>query len=288
MRRVIDVLRERGLSGRAARDAMASGKVRLRGVPIGDGGRMCEPDAVRFDVGWPRLRLGLDPVFLEVRARWVVVWKPSGMLSVRAPGREAEPDVVSVVARQLGQAFAVHRLDEGTSGCLLVARDEPAQQALKAMFETHDVERRYLALVHGQVGPEPRRVRSILLRDRGDGLRGSAVGPVASTAGKPAETELRGVQSVRLRGGPCTLVEALLFTGRTHQVRIHLAEVGAPVLGENLYTRGPATERFPRLALHAVTLGFKDPFDGTAVRWDTCLPDDMDRAVRGEVPSARR
>ncbi len=282
MVRVIDVLKERGLSAREAREAMTSGKVRVRGVPVGDGGRFCEPDDLLFDSTAPRLQLGRDAVFLQVHPRWVVVWKPSGMLAVRAPGRDGEPTVVGAVARQFKQAYAVHRLDEGTSGCMLVARDLESQERLKALFEKHEVERRYFALAQGRVPQEPRRIRSVLLRDRGDGKRGSAIGPVPPGAeGKPAESEIRGVKGVKLPGGFCTLVEAQLFTGRTHQVRIHLAEAGHPVLGEPLYATRAVTERFPRLALHAAVLGFVDPFDGSLVRWDIGLPDDIDRAVRG-------
>lgn len=282
MVRVIDILKERGLSAREAREAMASGKVRVGGVPVGDGGRFCDPRSLQFDPSAPRLQLGRDAVFLQVNPRWVVVWKPSGMLAVRAPGRDGEPTVVGAVARQFGQAHAVHRLDEGTSGCMLVARDLESQERLKVLFEHHEVERRYLALAHGRVPAEPKRIRSVLLRDRGDGKRGSAIGPVPPGAeGKPAETEIRGVKGVKLPGGFCTLVEARLFTGRTHQVRIHLSEAGHPVLGEPLYAQRTIMDRFPRLALHAAVLGFVDPFDGTAIRWDTGLPDDIDRAVRG-------
>lgn len=289
MVRVIDILKERGLSAREAREAMASGKVRENGVPVGDGGRFCEPASLQYTPSAPRVQLGRDAVFLEVNARWVVVWKPSGMLSVRAPGRDGEPTVVGAVARQFGQGHAVHRLDEGTSGCMLVARDEAAQLELKALFEVHEVERVYLALVHGRVPAEVRRIQTVLLRDRGDGKRGSAIGPVPPGAeGKPAETEVRGLRPVRLSGGPCTLIEARLHTGRTHQVRIHLSEAGHPVLGEPLYAVRAMADRFPRLALHAAVLGFVDPFDGRKVRWDTGLPDDMDRAVRGaQVMDAR-
>jgi 23S rRNA pseudouridine1911/1915/1917 synthase len=283
MSRVIDVLREQGLSPRLAREAMTSGKVRLRGVPVADGGRFCTAAELKYDPSAPRVQMGRDAIFLQVSPRWVVVWKPSGMLSVRAPGREGEPTVVGAVARQFGEAHAVHRLDEGTSGCMLVARDPEAQEALKALFEAHNVERRYLALAHGRVAREPRRIQSVLIRDRGDGRRGSAIGP--SREGKPAETEITGLQPVQLSGGACTLVEARLFTGRTHQVRIHLSEAGTPVLGDSLYAPRAVSERFPRLALHAAVLGFADPFTGAAVRWDTGLPDDIDRAVRGATGS---
>lgn len=287
MVRVIDLLRALGLSSSGAREAMASGKVRVGGVPVGDGGRFCDPAALVYDPSAPRVHLGRDAVFLQVNPRWVVVWKPSGMLSVRAPGREGEVTVVGAVARQFGGGFAVHRLDEGTSGCMLVARDEDSQERLKALFEDHTIERRYLALADGRVAPEPRRIASVLIRDRGDGRRGSAVGPVGNGEGRPAETEITGLRRVKFPGGACTLVEARLFTGRTHQVRIHLAESGHAVLGDVLYGSKPVAARFPRLALHAAVLGFTDPFSGALVRWDTGLPDDMDRAVRGaQIPRA--
>ncbi len=281
MPRVIDLLRQKGLSSAGARDAMATGKVRVCGVPVGDGGRECGAADLVYDPAAPRVVLGRDVAFLQVHPRWVIVWKPSGMLAVRAPGRDGEPTVVGAVARQLGKALAVHRLDEGTSGCMLVARDEEAQDRLKAIFERHEVERRYLAIASGRVPEEPRRVESVLIRDRGDGRRGSAIGHVGNGEGKPAVTVVRGLRPVRVGSMTATLVEATLETGRTHQVRIHLAEGGHPVLGDSLYGPRTVAEAFPRLALHAAVLGFTDPFDGVQVRWDTGLPDDIDRAVRG-------
>jgi 23S rRNA pseudouridine1911/1915/1917 synthase len=117
--------------------------------------------------------------------------------------------------------------------------------------------------------PETATVRNTLVRDRGDGLRGSGPG------GKPAATHFKRVEL--LRGA--TLVEARLETGRTHQVRIHLAELGHPVLGDRLY--GPrVANAAPRLALHAWRLAFKHPFGGKEVKVEVPLADDMDRLRR--------
>lgn len=264
-----DWLATQGLRGRAAREALESGKVWLEHTPLSDLGRPAAP-GLRLWPDRPRSDPRHDPAVVARDPHWCVVYKPSGLLSVPAPGRR-EPSVVRAVERWFGRAFAVHRIDEGTSGLLLVALDEPTQARLKALFEAHDLERRYLALVRGAFPPGERTVRTELVRDRGDGRRGSA--PPGTPGARPAVTHLRRVAPF----GGGTVVEATLETGRTHQVRIHCAEAGHPLWGDDLY--GPG--RPGRLALHAWVLGFTDPRTGTAHRYVSPLPDDLDRRVRG-------
>jgi 23S rRNA pseudouridine1911/1915/1917 synthase len=166
----------------------------------------------------------------------------------------------------------VQRLDKETSGLVVFARTVEAERGLGAQFKAHTVTRRYLAVVPGRV--QPQTVRSFLVRDRGDGRRGS--GP-SSESGKEAITHI----AVQEKLPAYTLLSCKLQTGRTHQIRIHLAELGHPVCGDAVY-RGKVglppiadTSGAPRLALHATELGFTHPVRGEALHWEMPLPDDL-------------
>jgi 23S rRNA pseudouridine1911/1915/1917 synthase len=147
-----------------------------------------------------------------------------------------------------------------------------AERGLGRQFRRHTVHRRYLALVSGFVGPQ--RVHSWLVRDRGDGRRGSS--PVPGV-GKEAVTHVEVVE--RLPGH--TLLACRLETGRTHQIRIHLAELGHPVCGDKVYSLRrtgeviPDASGAPRLALHAAELGFTHPTTGDEMKWEMALPADL-------------
>jgi 23S rRNA pseudouridine1911/1915/1917 synthase len=170
----------------------------------------------------------------------------------------------------------VHRLDKDTSGVMVFARNAAAQRALAAQFRAHDVERVYQAIVHGDVGE--RTVESHLLLDRGDGLRGSH-GHYRRAQGAPPADARRAVTHVRplerLKGA--TLAECRLETGRQHQIRIHLAEAGHPLVGERVYIRDYDGRRIeaPRVMLHARVLGFTHPRTGRTVRFEREAPEDF-------------
>jgi 23S rRNA pseudouridine1911/1915/1917 synthase len=166
----------------------------------------------------------------------------------------------------------VHRLDKDTSGLVVFALTPEAERHLGRQFRAHTIERRYLAVVRGRA--QSGRIESYLVRDRGDGRRGSSPDPAA---GKRAVTNVRVVEEL----GDYTLVECRLETGRTHQVRIHLGEQGTPLCGERVYDRPihgaplPDRSRAPRLALHAATLGFDHPATGRRMTWTSPLPKDL-------------
>jgi len=263
--RLVDHLKTLGMSNREARAAMGSGKVWVGGIPMADAGREIEPDQVSVRNQAPRIQVGRDLVVLYRDPHLAMLWKPPRMLSVPAP-RRAETNVLAEAGKVLGSVLAVHRLDEGTSGLMMTARTAAAQAGLKDLLESHDVERRYLAIVQGRMLPGERTVSTTLIRNRGDGLRGSGEG------GKPAVTHLRMVEAV----GNCSLVEATLQTGRTHQVRIHLSESRHPVLGDSLYGGQGVGRRAPRLALHAWVLGFVHPITGESKRFTAPLADDLE------------
>ena len=221
----------------------------------------------------------------------VVVEKPSGLATVRHPlerdwteRRRAlaptlEDLVPPIIARQEGRKAkgprlrVVHRLDKETSGLVVFARTVPAERGLGKQFHAHTVVRRYLAVVPGSV--PPRRIDFRLVRDRGDGRRGVTENP---DDGKEAVTHVEVAE--RLPG--YTLLSCRLETGRTHQIRIHLAALGHPVCGDKVYCHllaggvRPDHSGAPRLALHAVELGFRHPATREPVHWSMPLPPDLE------------
>lgn len=221
----------------------------------------------------------------------VVVEKPAGMTTLRHreerdwPERRKQiqptldellPAVIAQREKRKGRKppplRPVHRLDRETSGLMVFARSVPAERVLGAQFREHSIHRRYLAVVLGAV--EAQTFQSNLVRDRGDGRRGST--PKAGE-GKHAVTHVRPLETL----GPYTLVECRLETGRTHQIRIHLAESGHPLCGEKVYQQSrsgrstPDQSGAPRIALHAAELGFVHPVTGKALSFEMPLPDDL-------------
>jgi 23S rRNA pseudouridine1911/1915/1917 synthase len=196
-----------------------------------------------------------------------VVRKPAGILTV--PFERQDRDTLLALARVAIRRIesarslppnptlrAVQRLDKETSGLVVFARSIHAQRHLQEQLAEHTVTRRYLAIAHGKV--EDGTYDSLLVPDRGDGLRGSW-----NRRGSPPPTARQAVTYVRvkqrLRGA--TLVTCELETGRQHQIRIHLAEAGHPLVGETVYIRdyrGPILPA-PRPMLHATVLGFRHP-----------------------------
>jgi 23S rRNA pseudouridine1911/1915/1917 synthase len=192
----------------------------------------------------------------------------------RARGRGGPPPEVGIV----------HRLDKETSGLLVFTRSWAAKKSLSQAFRAHSVHRRYLALVHG--APASGAIVSHFVEDRGDGLRGSVEhrrGRKRAIGDERTQRAVTHVEVVERYGGatPCALVACRLETGRTHQIRIHLAEAGHPVLGERVYVRGhpgplvPA----PRVMLHAAELGFDHPSTGEPMRWTSALPADIEEVL---------
>lgn len=169
----------------------------------------------------------------------------------------------------------VHRLDRDTSGLVLFARTAQAEQALVRMFARHQVQRIYVAVVHGQI--EAQTIASWLVRDRGDGLRGSTPQGSAAPGAQWAVTHVRPIEQL----GPYTVVQCHLETGRTHQIRIHLLEAGHRLCGEKLYTHAlgqppqPDTSGAPRHVLHAAELRLVHPITGQPLRLRAPLPEDL-------------
>jgi 23S rRNA pseudouridine1911/1915/1917 synthase len=217
----------------------------------------------------------------------VVVEKPAGVSTVRHPTernwtqrRKAlsptlEDLVPPLIARREGRSRkgplprlrVVQRLDKETSGLVVFARSVDGERGLGRQFKAHTVTRRYLAIIPGYLPPQ--RIASFLVRDRGDGRRGSTTNP---DLGKEAVTHVEVVE----RLNDYTVLSCRLETGRTHQIRIHLAEAGHPICGEKVYQdTAQDTSGAPRLALHAAELGFMHPVGGALMHWTMPLPVDL-------------
>jgi len=224
----------------------------------------------------------------------VVVEKAAGVITVRHPAertwkdnrRELVPTLDDITQQaiakrqgvrkhELPRLRVVHRLDKETSGLVVFARSVRAERDLGRQFKAHTVVRRYIAVVAGHLSP--RTISTWLVRDRGDGRRGS--GPEGS--GKQAVTHV----DVLERFPKHTVLDCQLETGRTHQIRIHVAEAGHPVCGESVYNRRsdgtaiPDDSGAPRLALHAAELGFDHPATGKEMHWEMTPPADLQRLI---------
>ncbi len=265
-----------GLKGASARKALKTGKVQLMGVPVSDGGREVDPADITYRADARRVVPGRDPILIHRDEDLVVLWKPSGLLSVPARKEGGHLNVQGFVRRITGAALPVHRLDQDTSGLMMVAQTKGAQGALKAQLEVHSVERRYLAIVCGRPRESAWTEHNWLVRNRGDGRRGTREDAEAEE-GRLAVSHFRVCERL---GKKASLVEATLETGRTHQVRIHLAECGHVVLGDRLYGSRNGHLGARRMSLHAAVLGFDHPRTGKVMRFVTELPDDMARLRR--------
>lgn len=233
-----------------------------------------------------------DVRILYLDSQVVVIEKPSGVTSTRHseeahwPARRKQiqptldemlPAIIARREKQRGKGKirsvrAVHRLDRETSGVMVFARTPAAEKHLAQQFRKHTTQRRYLAIAHGSVKMQT--LQSRLVRDRGDGRRGSTKLP---NTGKHSITHVKPLE----RLGQYTLVECRPETGRTHQIRIHLAEAGHPLCGERIYIQPlfqPPRKDLsgaPRLALHAAALTFEHPKTGDAMHYETPLPTDL-------------
>lgn len=220
----------------------------------------------------------------------VVVHKAAGLMTVPFEGeRDTLVDITAAALRRGDGSRAdlgvVQRLDKDTSGLLVFCRNLAAKRHLQQQFRARSVHRLYIALVHGH--PEDTTHDTLLVRDRGDGLRGSW-GVFRRDKGqpprdaRPAKTRVEVRES--LRGA--SLVQCKLGTGRQHQIRIHLSEAGHPLLGERVYIRdheGPLIKA-PRLMLHATELGFEHPRTGEHLRFHAPAPEDFE-GVRTRLQS---
>ena len=271
-----------------AQRAIALGGVLVDGVARPKSHRLGGGELVEVDRA-PALHLPAEGPALELAYRdehLAVVRKPSGLPTHPTESRRSGTVVNRLLGMDLPLAPSggvlrpgiVHRLDAGTSGLLVVACDDPTYGALAAMFRRHDADRRYLALVRGDVQHERFEVDAPL------GRAGARI-RVDATAGRRAATSFE----VHERMGRATLLEAAPRTGRTHQIRVHLCAVGHPILGDGRYGGGGDDARglgLSRPFLHAWRIAFDHPVTSERLELEDPLPRDLAdalRRVRGEV-----
>jgi 23S rRNA pseudouridine1911/1915/1917 synthase len=289
-----------GQSWSAVRKLLESRRVAINGVLCLDEARRlsCGESVTIAQRSLPRPPGPDDVTIRFVDRSIVVVEKPAGMVTLRrtselswSPQRRSQQPtldeaVAQLIARhaadrsntrikpRLPRLFAVHRIDRDTSGLLVFARHESAQTNIIRQFAQHDTVRKYRALIPGRLADQT--ICSQLIRDRGDGLRGSTPD---TSIGQQAITHIKFLRQIR----DCSELECRLETGRTNQIRIHLAELGHPVCGDIKY-RGPFgrpdvqdTSGSPRLALHAAQLRFVHPETGQLLQYDSPWPAEMQR-----------
>ena len=265
-----------GLSRRKARAVIDLGGVFVDRARVKVAGRPVRPGQVievniggalerAKEVKQDRSEPALTPRIVYSDDHVIVVDKPAGL--VTAPTPEADRgDLFDQLKHQFGEVYLVHRLDLPTSGLLVFARTSDANKVLGDAFKVHEVDREYRAVAVGAVTAQT-------IEREIDKRR-------AVTHLEPVETF-----------AAATLLKVRLETGRTHQIRIHLAGIGHPVCGDR--THGGELERAflprpPRLALHAMVLGFTHPATGERGRWDAPIPDELTRwRERRRAPQSR-
>ena len=203
----------------------------------------------------------------------LVLEKPSGLLSVPGRGPDKQDCLSKRVQDRYPEALIVHRLDQDTSGLLLMARGIEAQRRLSKLFETRQVKKRYVAVVAGQ----PEQTQAAVVPDE-DGWR-TIDGPILldwerrplhiiHPDGKASRSRWRLLQSSHSDSFSASLIELEPVTGRTHQLRVHMQSIGHPMLGDTLYAPPDVLALSPRLLLHARYLAFAHPFTEQPLTFD--------------------
>ena len=259
-----------------------NGSITVGGDPCSEKKRKAAAgDIVEITIPQPEwLEVGAENIPLDIvyeDDELLVVDKPAGMVVHPAPGNHSGT-LVNALMYHCGDALSsingvirpgiVHRIDKDTSGLLMVAKTDRAHNALSAQLAQHTITRRYKAIVYSNIKEDEGTVDKPIGRDPGNRLRNAVV----YTNSKNAVTHYRVLE----RFGGFTRVEAVLETGRTHQIRVHMAYIRHPLLGDTLY--GPAKNRYgaKRQMLHAGVLGFVHPATGGYMEFSSPLPQDFE------------
>ncbi|MGH1367228.1 MAG: RluA family pseudouridine synthase [Maritimibacter sp.] len=314
-----DVPEEANLSRSRLGRLIVEGKVRKEGeVVLDPRAKVNEGDVFTVEVA-QALESHIEPedIPLDViyeDADLIVINKPTGMVVHPAPGTP-NGTLVNALLFHCGDDLSgvggmkrpgiVHRIDKETTGLLVVAKSDAAHHGLAAQFEKHTVERHYMAVIHGVPDAGDPRLKSVrgssfeagnilklqtqLARHKHDRQKQAVVW----NGGRHAVTRARVVETF---GKPAvaTLVDCWLETGRTHQIRVHMAHAGHGLIGDPTYggrrklsdkavgqVAAEAVRSFPRQALHAATLGFVHPVTGEELRFEAPLPDDIETLLAG-------
>jgi len=274
---------------------IAQGRVSRDGLAVADASARAQPGDYRLEIPPPEPAepqaeaIPLTVLFEDLHL--IVVDKPAGMAVHPAPG-SASGTLVNALLHHCGDSLSgiggvarpgiVHRIDKDTSGIVVAAKTDAAHQGLSALFAAHDIERAYIALTRGAPrGGAKATIEGAIARSSSDRKKMALV----KSGGRHAVTHY----AVERVFGPAekplaARLTCTLETGRTHQIRVHLASVGAPCLGDPTYGSGPPAEKvraaiaeagLTRQALHAALLGFRHPITGEAMRFESPLRPDM-------------
>ena len=287
-------LQEAAVSRERLKALMSTGALTRDGAPAADASATARPGLYVLRIPAP---VAAEPeaqdlplTILFEDADLIVVDKPAGMAAHPGPGT---PDgtLVNALLHHCGHRLSgvggvlrpgvVHRLDKDTSGVMVAAKSDRAHQGLSALFAAHDLDREYLALVRGAPSPAAGDVKTRIGRNPHDRKKMA----VLRAGGREALTRYR-TERTWTAGGKAAAarLRCRLETGRTHQIRVHMAHLGAPVLGDPTYGSGAplgvvreliVQVGLSRQALHAAVLGFRHPVTGEAMRFETPPPADM-------------
>ena len=279
------------LSRAAARRLIESGDIRVSGAAVKPSHRLRLGEQVEGRVPEPvRERVEPEAIPLTIvheDLQLIVVDKPAGMVVHPGAGQRSGTLVHALLhhCRDLAgiggvlRPGIVHRLDKGTSGLLVVAKSDLAHRHLAQQFKAHSIEREYLALVRGAPGASAGSISAPIGRHARDRRRFST----RVRVGRAALTHW----TLEKRLGKLALLRVRLGTGRTHQIRVHLASVGLPVAGDPVYGRSGKASRalgLERQALHAAVLGFEHPGSDQRLRFESPLPPDLAAVIAALEP----
>ena len=270
-----------GVSREKARRLFEEG-VNVNGSPVDPNNRIAGGS---IEFATPPTEIGTVAEDVPFEVRWedthvLVVDKPAGIVVHPGAGRRTGTLASGLLHRypelkgigQEGRWGIVHRLDQGTSGLLLVARTAASFEFLTAEMAARRIHRSYLALVHGVPAMPTGTIDAPIGRDPVHPTRKKVV-----PDGRPARTHYRVTEEF----GKTSLLEVDLETGRTHQIRVHLSTIGHPVVGDRSYTRRPDPVRVKRIFLHAARIVFSHPVTGIETIVESPLPDDLEASLEG-------
>lgn len=273
----------------AAQKLIAAGRILVDGLPRTKNYKIAGREIITASIP-PALAPDLEPEAMNLTIPFedeylLIVDKPAGIVTHPAKGHYSGTLVHGLLAHQIaggGDAYRpgiVHRLDKDTSGLLVVAKDDETHRRLVALLKRHEVKRTYLALVHGLFETREGTVEAPLGRDTGHRQKMAVAG---GGRGREAVTHFRVIKSWAAAGAGregYSLLEVSLETGRTHQIRVHLAAIGHAVAGDATYGRRHDRLEIGRQFLHSARLEFEHPITGEPVKAESPLPPDLAGAL---------
>lgn len=245
-------------------------------VKTEDSIRFILPDSVEPDI--PAQDIPLDILYEDCDV--LIVNKPKNMVVHPAPGHYEGTLVNAIMYHCKGELSGingvmrpgiVHRIDKDTTGSLIVCKNDASHNAIAALLKTHDVTRKYRAIVYGNIVEENGTVDAPIGRHPNNRKKMA----INDKNGKRAVTHY----SVLERFGKYTYIECQLETGRTHQIRVHMASIGHPLLGDEVYSDRKSPFKLEGQVLHAMTIGFKHPRNGEYVEFEAPLPEYFERLL---------